>query len=400
MQSAPKTHTQPAGTQNAGAIVVRIGEIFLKGGNRRQFFRQLVQNAKRAVGDLEGVVVEPSHLRAIVRHPPALERRVLDRLSRVFGLTSMSPATEVARDTAAMAAEATRAASALPPGTSFKIETRRRDKSFPMTSQDVSRHVGGEVAAASGRPVDLHAPGAVIEIEIGSAGCFVYSRVLPGPGGLPVGSSGRAGLLLSGGIDSPVAGWYAMRRGCRIHGVYFHSFPYTGDKTKEKVLDLARELALWQGQTPVYVVPFTEAQKQLREASGPYAVLLYRRMMLRAAAVIARRERAPALVTGDNLGQVSSQTLENLGAIEAACELPILRPLLGFDKQEIVEKAARIGTYETSIQPYDDCCSLFLPKHPATRASASALARAEAGLDTGAMAEQLAGGAERVVVKP
>ncbi len=401
MPSVPLSDSAPPANAKAGVIVLRIGEIFLKGGNRRQFLRQFLRNAKKLVRDLEGVRVEPAHLRALVHYPPELEGQVIDRLSRLFGLSSMSPAVAVERDLEAVAAEAIRAAAALAPGTSFKVETRRRDKRFPMTSQDVSREVGGRVAAATGLPVDLHAPGVTLEVEIGADACFVYSRVIPGPGGLPVGSGGRAGLLLSGGIDSPVAGWYAMRRGCRIHGIYFHSFPYTGDKTKEKVLDIARELAAWQGEMAVYVVAFTEVQKALREASdGAYAVLMYRRMMMRAASRIAAGERAAALCTGDNLGQVASQTLENLGAIEAASELPVLRPLLGFDKQEIVRDAARIGTYETSILPYDDCCSLFLPKHPATRASAATLERQERGLDVDAMADSLADGAERVLVQP
>jgi tRNA uracil 4-sulfurtransferase len=400
MPSDPSSESAPAQAPT-GVVVLRIGEIFLKGGNRRHFLRQFLRNARKLVRDLDDVRVEPAHLRALVRYPPELEGRVLDRLSRLFGLSSMSPAVAVARDLDAIAAEAIRAARAWPAGTTFKVETRRRDKRFPMTSQDVSREIGGRVAQDTGLPVDLHHPEVTIEVEIGAEACFVYSRVIPGPGGLPVGSGGRAGLLLSGGIDSPVAGWYAMRRGCRIHGIYFHSFPYTGDKTKEKVLDLARELAAWQSEIAVYVVPFTEVQKALREsADGAYAVLLYRRMMMRAASLIAARERAAALITGDNLGQVASQTLENLGAVEAASSLPVLRPLLGFDKQEIVREAQRIGTYETSILPYDDCCSLFLPKHPATRASDAALTRAERGLDLEAMARSLADGAERVLVRP
>jgi thiamine biosynthesis protein ThiI len=385
----------------AGVIVLRIGEIFLKGQNRRAFFRRFVKNARALVADLDGVTVEARHLRAVVRHPPALGPRCTARLGRLFGLSSMSPAVTVARDLDAFADEAIRAARALPAGASFKVETRRRDKRFPMTSQDVSREVGGRVAEATGLRVDVHHPDHRIEVEIGLEECFVYAEVLPGPGGLPVGTSGRVALLLSGGIDSPVAGWYAMRRGCTVGGIYFHSFPYTGNKTREKVLDLARQLAAWEGSFTLRVVHFTDVQKALR-GHGPaeYAVVLYRRMMMRAASELARRDRALALVTGENLGQVASQTLENLGVIEDAARLPVLRPLLTFDKDEIVREARRIGTFETSILPYDDCCSLFVPRHPVTRARLRDVAAAEAGLDVDAMAAELADAAERVVVTP
>ena len=206
-------------------------------------------------------------------------------------------------------------------------------------------------------------------------------------------------LLLSGGIDSPVAGWLSAKRGCRLSATYFHSFPYTGDKTREKVLELARVLAAWQGPLTVHVVGFTDVQKTLRE-TGPeqFAVLLYRRMMVRAAAKIARREGALALVTGDNLGQVASQTLENLAVVEEVSTLPVLRPLLTYDKLETTALARRIGTYDISVQPYEDCCSLFVPLHPATRARLADVRAAEAGLDVDQLAAGLADGAERVSV--
>jgi thiamine biosynthesis protein ThiI len=252
---------------------------------------------------------------------------------------------------------------------------------------------------ATGLPVDVHRPELVIKVEIDTDAAFVFARVVPGPGGLPVGTGGAAALLLSGGIDSPVAGWSAMRRGCTLSAIYFHSFPYTGDRTREKVLDLARRLASWQGAITVHVVHFTEVQKALRaHGPGELAVLLYRRMMMRAASRIAAAGGARALVTGENLGQVASQTLENLGVIEDAAELPVLRPLLTFDKIEIIARAQAIGTYDLSIQPYDDCCSLFVPRHPATRARVSDLRRAEAGLDVAAMAAQLAATAEKIQI--
>ena len=382
-----------------GLVVLRLGEIFLKGRNRSAFVRALVDNARRLVAPLEGVTIEPVHLRLLVRYPIDLERRVLERLGHLFGLHSMAPAVAVARDVDAMAEAAIVEAGRLPPGTTFKVETNRRDKRFAMTSQEISRVVGGRVVQATGLPVDVHRPQAVIRVEVDAESAFLIGTMVPGPGGLPVGTGGHVVLLLSGGIDSPVAGWSTMRRGCTLSAVYFHSFPYTGDRTKEKVLDLARKLSPWHGRIAVHVVHFTEAQKTLRD-HGPaeLAVLLYRRMMMRAASRIATAERARALVTGENLGQVASQTLENLGVIEDAAELPVLRPLLTFDKSEIIARAQTIGTYELSIQPYDDCCTLFVPRHPATRARVADLTRAESGLDVGGMAQDLAEKAERIVV--
>ncbi len=380
-------------------IVLRIAEIFLKGDNRHKFFRRFIQQAKRLLDDIPGVTVESHYLRGIVRHPPARREHCIRRLKRLFGLSSMSPAQCVAKDIEAISQTALSQASELPATTTFKIETNRRDKRFPIRSMEVSRTIGAKIVEQFGLPVNVHHPDATIAIEIGPEECFVFQQRIPGPGGLPVGVSGSVSLLLSGGIDSPVAGWSAMRRGCRIHAVYFHSFPYTGDKTKQKVLALAEILAKWQGQLVVHVVPFTNVQKQLRETgTGDLAVVLYRRMMMRVAGRLAQSERCSALVTGENLGQVASQTLTNLGVIEDAAPLPVLRPLITNDKLEIIQSAQTIGTYDTSILPYDDCCSLFVPKHPATRARMQQIQRCEAKLDVNALAGQLAEQAERHLV--
>ena len=390
MCSAPATPTQ--------VIVLRVAEIFLKGGNRRLFWRRFVGNARTLLADIEGVSLEERYMRVLVRHPAGVQDKCMRRLRRLFGLASMLPAVVVESDLQAITDAAIERARALPPGTSFKVETNRRDKQFPLTSLQVSQHVGGHVQEATQLPVDVHDPDVVIRVEI-SDDAFVASKVIPGPGGLPVGSSGAVSLLLSGGIDSPVAGYSVMRRGCRVHAVYFHSFPYTGDKTKEKVIELARQLAAWQQHVVLHVVHFTDVQKTLREsARGEFAVLLYRRMMVRVACLLAANERSKALVTGENLGQVASQTLENLHVIADASTLPILRPLITDDKLDIVRKAKQIGTYDTSILPYDDCCSLFVPKHPATRARVADLHRAEAGIDTSKLAQELASNAERHVV--
>ena len=384
-------------------VVLRISEIFLKGRNRHHFFSALIRNTRRLLSDLDGVRVEPMYLRVVVRHPPALRAAVLERLGRSFGVASMALGTSVPADLDAIAAAAGDFLEATPAGTSFKVDSRRRDKSFSPASTEISREIGARLVERTQRPVDLHSPALTIHVEIGrrdhGESSFVFGQMVPGPGGLPVGTAGSVGLLLSGGIDSPVAGWSAMRRGCRIVAIYFHSFPYTGDKTREKVLDLARHLAAWQGTISVYVVHFTEVQKALREhGRADLAVLLYRRMMMRAASRLAEREQLQALVTGENLGQVASQTLANLAVIENAATLPVLRPLVTFDKAEIVKQAQRIGTFETSILPYEDCCALFVPKHPATRARVHDLTQAESGLDVEAMADVLARDAEHVLV--
>lgn len=397
--SSPDSHNATStGSDSASVVVLRVSEIFLKGRNRSSFWNALLRNARRLLRDMPGVRIESSYMRVAVHHPAGQRAECLARLQRLFGMASMAPATAVATDLDAIVEAAVAAAGKRPADETFKVETKRRDKRFPMNSPDISRHVGGQVAVRTGRPVDVRRPQQVINIEIGEHS-YVFSEVIPGPGGLPVGSSGRVALLLSGGIDSPVAGWHAMRRGCRLTAIYFHSFPYTGDKSKEKVLDLARILAGYQGPTTVHVVHFTDVQKRLREHGRPeFAVLLYRRMMMRAACLLAERDGAKALVTGENLGQVASQTLENLAVIEDAASMPILRPLIALNKDEIVRHAQRIGTFETSILPYDDCCSLFVPKHPATKARVEHLRAAEAGLDLDAMAAELAEGAEAIDV--
>jgi thiamine biosynthesis protein ThiI len=282
---------------------------------------------------------------------------------------------------------------------SFKIEARRADKRFAPTSMDIARHVGARVQEATGLAVDVHAPALRLGIEVGTDVAYVFAATYDAPGGLPVGASGRALLLLSGGIDSPVAGWLAAKRGLTLDAIYFHSPPYIGEKSRDKVLALGKQLARWQALRSVTIVPFTPVQKRLRDAGpGELAVVLYRRMMLRIADAVADKLEADALVTGDNLGQVASQTIENLTAIEAAARRVVLRPLITYDKVETTALARRIGTYETSILPYEDCCSLFVPSHPATRARAVDAEKVEAQLDVAAEIAAAVAGSERIVV--
>ncbi len=387
-------------------VLVRWGEIFLKGDNRGFFERALIERATRAVAGSPGAKVQKTHGRLVVWPGEGGARRAVRALERVFGVSSVSPARVVARDIdaiSAVAVELARAEAGKYARPTFKVESRRSDKRFPTGSMEVSRTVGAAVVAALALPVDVHTPAFTIGVEIGFEDAFVFAEVVPGPGGLPVGVTGRVELLLSGGIDSPVAGWMLMKRGCALGATYFHSFPYTGEKTEDKVARLATQLAAWQlDPIRLAVVPFTDAQKQLRDAcgDGKLAVVLYRRAMLRVAERIAARSGAKALATGEALAQVASQTLENLGVIGAAATMPVLRPCLGHDKLETVAIAQRIGTYETSIEPYDDCCSLFTPDHPETRAKLATVEHLESRLDIAAMTADLAARAVERICSP
>jgi len=385
-------------------VLCRFGELFLKAGNRKAFERMLADNVRAALGGLPRARVEQAHGRLFVRLPSEDADEAAGRLSRVFGLVSFSVARQVEAKPdleaiTAMAVDEARAAVTRDRPASFKVEARRPDKRFPKSSMEIDRHVGAAVQAATGLAVDVHQPALRLGIEVGTDVAYVFAGKHDAPGGLPVGVSGRALLLLSGGIDSPVAGWLAAKRGLALDAIYFHSPPYIGEKSRDKVLALGKELARWQALRSVTVVPFTDAQMHLRDA-GPaeLAVVLYRRMMMRIADAIADKLEAGALVTGENLGQVASQTIENMTAIEAAARRVVLRPLLTYDKVETTALARRIGTYETSILPFEDCCSLFVPTHPATRARAQDAERVEAQLDVAAEIASAVAGSERIVV--
>lgn len=373
-------------TEDMVQLMVRPGELFLKGRNRPFFEKHLAQNLLRAVRSLGGKV-ERLHGRIAVRVPAALAAEAEERLALVFGLSSFSPSVPVTRDVetilAAARGEVTRALAAWrgPGPPRFKVETHRADKSFPLTSPELSQRIGGALADELGLPVDLRAPELRLEIEIGRERSFVASRRIQGAGGLPVGTSGPVILLLSGGIDSPVAGYLLARRGCTLRPLTFESPPYTGPEARDKIVDLCRLLARQAGPMALRAVRFTETQLVIRRECPPrLAVVLYRRMMLRVAEQMARAEAVCAIATGESLGQVASQTMENLHAIGDVARLPVLRPLITHDKVDTVALAERIGTYAISIRPHVDCCSLFVPDHPETRARLERVVEAEATL--------------------
>ncbi|MEG1501216.1 MAG: tRNA uracil 4-sulfurtransferase ThiI, partial [Clostridiales bacterium] len=311
---------------------------------------------------------------------------VLERITKVFGIYSVSPVLETSKDIEEISKTALQVLlSALPEGGTFKVETKRSDKTFPLTSPEVSQQVAGKIfdVIDDKWDADMHHPQRTINIEIRGEGAYVYGETMPCAKGLPVGCGGKAVLLLSGGIDSPVAGWMALKRGVALEAVHFHSFPFTGEKSKEKVVDLCRLLAKWQGRPiKLHVVHFTDIQKAIRKnCPEEYGITIMRRMMFRIGQKIARQRKALALYTGESVGQVASQTLESINTINAVVDIPVLRPLIGMDKEDIIKYAQHIGSFETSILPYEDCCTLFLPAFHKIRPTIAEALEYEEALD-------------------
>jgi len=351
------------------SVLIRYHEIALKKGNRQYFTELLKRNLLAAVKDLGPKEVRSLPARLLLTFKKDIDAEItIQRIRTVFGVANFSLVERTARDIAALR---TRILESLN-GTqfeSFRIETQRGDKTFPLTSPEINRQLGAAVKEKSGARVDLMNAEFTVTVEILPRDAFFGFNKIAGAGGLPVGASGRLISLISGGIDSPVASYRMMQRGCRVIFVHFHSAPYQDNTSQEKVRQLITTLTRHQFLSRLYLVPFGEIQRQIVAAvARPLRVILYRRMMLRIAEAIARKEKAKALVTGESLGQVASQTLDNMVVVQQAARLPILRPLVGMDKQEIIDQARRIGTFEISSIPDQDCCQLFVPKHPATKA--------------------------------
>jgi len=384
----------------AATFLLRYGEIALKGQNRRAFLDALVRNVRRAVADLGPAEVRVVAGRVLVRIDGAPEAAA-GRLRKVFGVVSLSPVREAALDLEAVAAAARELAEEAlarrPEIASFKVDTRRADKRFPLTSMETSSRVGGVIHARFPHlRARMRAPDLLVRIELRDR-AYLATESLPGPGGLPTGTGGRVLALLSGGIDSPVAAWLTARRGAVVTPVHFHSFPFTSERSKEKVVDLCRVLAEYAGPLDLWVVSFTAIQRAIQlRVPDALRVLVMRRMMMRICDRLAARLGALALVTGESLGQVASQTLESLAVIDAATALPVLRPLIGADKTEIVARAEAIGTYAISIRPYEDCCSLFVPAHPRTLPTREEVERAERALEIAPLVEEALARSERV----
>jgi len=351
------------------SVLIRYHEIALKKGNRRYFTELLKRNLFASVKDFGPKEIRslPARILITFKNEP-LAADLIDRISGVFGVANFSLVERVDRDLDALRSRILKALNGRS-FESFRIETQRGDKTFPLASPEINRQLGAAVKEKSGARVDLDHPQFTVTVEILPGDAFYGFDKIPGAGGLPVGSSGRVVGLISGGIDSPVAAYRIMQRGCRLIFVHFHSAPYQDKTSQEKVRLLVKRLTRHQFLSRLYLVPFGEIQRQIvAGVARPLRVVLYRRMMLRIGEAIARKEKAKALVTGESLGQVASQTLDNMAVIQQAARLPILRPLVGMDKQEIIDQARRIGTFEISSIPDQDCCQLFVPAHPATKA--------------------------------
>jgi thiamine biosynthesis protein ThiI len=374
------------------SVVVHYQEIALKGRNRPWFVARLVRNLRDALSDLDVVTVRALVGRIeIALGSDAEWETIRERLSHVFGVGNFARAGRTGIDVDRIAREilADLPEEDVP---SFRVSARRADKSYPLTSPQIEREVGGRIKLARGWRVDLDNPALTIHVEMLTGEAFYFFGKERGAGGLPVGSSGRVACLLSGGIDSPVAAWRMMKRGCRVHFVHFHSYPIVSRASQEKARELARLLTTHQLRSRLCLVPFGELQQQVVLAvPPPLRVVIYRRLMLRIAERIASIWRAKALVTGEVVGQVASQTIENLSVIGRVATMPVLRPLVGMDKQEIMTQAQSLGTYPISILPDEDCCTLFTPRHPSTKARLVEVEDAEASLPIGAMVEAAAG---------
>ena len=377
-------------------LLVRYGEIFLKGLNRPYFIRALVRKIRYAMRGM-GAEVHVHDGRILIRGFSDLDE-CIHRVTRVFGVHSVTPAIEMPKeDFDAICDQAIDMVKDLR-GT-FKVNARRSDKRYPLNSPAINEEVGYRILKANPNlKVNVHSPDHLVNIEIRDM-AYLYAKVIPAVGGMPVGTNGSATLLLSGGIDSPVAGWMIAKRGVQINAVHFHSYPYTSDRAKEKVLNLARKLSFSCCGIKVYVVPFTEIQMQIHEkCPEEYTTLIMRRYMMRIAEQIARKTESDALITGESIGQVASQTMKALGTTDAAADLPVFRPLIGFDKSEIIHIARKIGTLEISELPYEDCCTVFTPRHPATHPKMEKILEGEKHLDEDALIAKALEGTEVIHV--
>ena len=384
-------------------FLLKLGEIVLKGANKRQFESRLRQNVRRRMkkfGEFDVYIMQST-----VYVEPKDELADVDgaweACRTIFGVVSLCRCRPCEKNLDAIfEAIENYLGDDLDCAKSFKVESKRSDKQFPMTSIQLSQEIGGRLAEAHpGVAVDVHHPDYTVYVEVRDFAAYVHGPAEPGAGGLPTGVGGRAMCLLSGGIDSPVAAYMIAKRGVEIEAVHFFSYPYTSQLAKDKVVELARLVAKYSGKMTVNVVPFTEIQEAIRDnCPEEYFTLVMRRFMMEISQRIARHDGCGALITGENLGQVASQTMEAMTVTGAVVDMPIFMPLVGMDKEEIVTIARKIGTLETSILPYEDCCTVFTPKHPKTKPTLGQLLNAEKNLDREALMERALAGVEKIKV--
>ena len=385
-------------------ILLKQGEIVLKGLNKRSFEQKLLSNIRtrlKLIGDFNVYSVQSA-----VYVEPKTDDEDLDAafeaLTKVFGIAKLTRAAACEKNVDAIVELAkSYLAEDMRYAKSFKVETKRSDKAFPMTSIEVSQYVGGQLNEAFPNvPVDVRNPDLIVHVEIRDYAAYVHAQPTPGAGGMPVGSNGRAITMLSGGIDSPVSTYMIAKRGVKLIPVHFFSFPYTSELAKQKVIELAQILTDYCGSMMIEIVPFTKIQEEIRDkCPEEYFTLIMRRMMMRIATKIAEANGCKAIVTGENLGQVASQTMEAMASTQSVTYLPTLQPLIGMDKEEIVTIARKIGTFNTSILPYEDCCTVFTPRHPKTKPTLTEVAAVESALDVDALVDEAVANIERVKVK-
>lgn len=376
-------------------LVKYASEISLKGLNRRYFEDLLVSNLRKTIGKDCKILKESGRI-----YIDGYSEELIDKVRNTFGIISVAVADITEKDMDKIGETAISQMKELGAVKTFKVESKRADKKFPLQSPEISREIGGRILKnVINMKVDVHNPEVVVTVEIRDR-AYIYSKEYKGVAGMPYGSAGKGVLLLSGGIDSPVAGYMMAKRGLELSCVYYHSHPYTSERAKEKVIDLARKLSKYTGPIKLYVAPFTEIQMQIIEKCKENELtILMRRFMMQVAEQVAKKENALALITGESLGQVASQTLESMVVTNSDLELPVFRPLVGMDKLDIIEISRKIDTYETSILPYEDCCTIFVPKHPKTKPRLYDIKNSEELLDAAKLIENCIENMEIIYVK-
>ncbi len=385
-------------------ILIKNGEIALKGLNRGSFENTLIQNAKRRIASAgrfkfykaqSTIYVEPMDEEADLDE-------ALNRLTKVFGIAALCRACIVEKNFEDIQEKAVAYFKEdLLDAKTFKVEAKRSDKSFPMKSPELCSELGGVLLDAYPHlQVDVHNPDVTVVVEIRDFAGYIHCKQIPGAGGIPVGTGGRAALLISGGIDSPVAGYMMSKRGLELIGIHFVSPPYTSERALLKVKTLLEKMSAYCGRITMFVVPFTKIQEEIgKNCPEELFTLIMRRFMMKIAQQIAKKENCSALITGESLGQVASQTVQAIACTDAVCQMPVFRPVIGMDKEEIVEIARKIDTFETSILPYEDCCTVFTPKHPRTKPKLKLLEEAEQKLDVEALSQEAIDGTEIVIIR-
>lgn len=383
-------------------ILLKCGELVLKGLNRRRFEDRLMQTVRRNLKPLGKYKVSSSQ--SMIYVEPEADAPVDEAFKiceKVFGITAIQRAAVCEKDMESiLRLSGDYLSETLAKPTTFKVQARRSDKQFPLTSPQISAEVGGYLHELFPHITPkMDDPEVTVTVEIREKHAYISGEKLPGAGGMPNGSAGRGMLLLSGGIDSPVAGYMMAKRGMDLCAVHFHSPPYTSQQAKEKVLSLAEKLSVYSGRIAVFVVPFTKVQTEIRDKCDEnFSTILMRRLMMRVAQIIADRQECKALVTGESLGQVASQTLESIVVTDSVCDMPVFRPLIGMDKEEIVTISRKIDAYDTSILPYEDCCTIFTPKHPQTKPRIDRVEDQESRLDVETLLAEALENIEKIVI--